>query len=115
MNAPSVRTRQLLLALAGLGLVLSCVGMTALIANNFSLGRVLLIGASLILTPLFAYVISIRGRARRSARDRAVARKAELDAQLAAFVTPEGIRATADQPDPALTPPPAEDPKDTPA
>jgi hypothetical protein len=113
MNAPSVRTRQRLLALAGLGLVLSCAGMTALIANNFSLGRVLLIGASLILTPLFAYVISIRGRARRSARDRAIARKAELDAQLAAFVTPEAIRATADQPDPALIPPPAaEEPED---
>jgi hypothetical protein len=109
MNAPSVRTRQILLALALLGLILACAGMIVLIGNNFTLGRILLIAASLILTPMFAYVISIRGRARRGARDRAIARKAELDAQMAAFVTPEGIRATADQPDPALPPPPAEE------
>lgn len=105
MNPPSVRTRQILLALALLGLILACAGMIVLIGNNFTLGRILLIAASLILTPMFGYVISIRGRARRGARDRAIARKAELDAQMTAFVTPEGIRATADQPDPALLPP----------
>lgn len=121
MNAPSLLMRQRLLILAVLGLVLACVGMIVLIGNNFTLGRILLIGASLILTPLFAYVISMRGRARRGARTRAIARKAELDAQMAAFVTPEGIRATADQPDPALLPPPDADdtallpPTDTPS
>jgi hypothetical protein len=114
MNAPSLRTRQILLALAILGLILACAGMIVLIGNNFTLGRILLIGASLILTPMFAYVISMRGRARRSARDRAIARKAELDAQMAAFVTPEGIRATADQPDPARPPAPAQETESTP-
>ncbi len=104
MNAPSLLMRQRLLILAVLGLVLACVGMIVLIGNNFTLGRILLIGASLILTPLFAYVISMRGRARRGARTRAIARKAELDAEMVAFLTPEGIRATADQPDPALLP-----------
>jgi hypothetical protein len=114
MNAPSLRTRQILLALAVLGLILACAGMIVLIGNNLTLGRILLIGASLILTPMFAYVISMRGRARRSARERAIARKAELDAQMAAFVTPEGIRATANQPDPARPPVPAEETESTP-
>lgn len=114
MNPPSLRTRQMLLALTALGLVLACAGMIVLVGNNLELGRILLIGASLILTPLFAYVISMRGSARRSARDRAVARKAELDAQMTAFLTPEAIRATADQPDPALTPAPGEETESTP-
>jgi hypothetical protein len=88
-----------LLALAVFGLVLACAGVTALVLSprDFTLGRWLLIGSSLILTPLFAYVISMRGGARRAARRRALARKAELDAQLAHLVTPEAIRATADE------------------
>jgi hypothetical protein len=94
-----MRTRRLLLALAILGLVLACAGLTALILSprDFTLGRWLLIFSSLILTPLFGYVISMRGGARREARRRAVARKAELDAKLAHLVTPETIRATADE------------------
>ena len=99
MRTPDMRTRQLLLVLATLGLVLACAGVTALILSprDFTLGRWLLIFASLILTPLFGYVISMRGGARRAARRRAIARKAELDAQLAHLVTPEAIRATADE------------------
>ena len=96
-----MRLRQGLLALAVLGLVLACAGLAALFLSprDFTAGRWLLILSSLILTPLFAYVINMRGPARRAARRRAIARKQELDAQLAQFVTPESIRATADQPD----------------
>jgi hypothetical protein len=98
-----MRTRQILLALGFLGLFFACAGVSALFLSprDFSLGRWLLIISSLILTPLFGFVISMRGSARRSARRRAIDRKQELDAQLAQMVTPEAIRATADLPDPA--------------
>src|SRR5689334_13908744 len=100
MRTPSMRLRQVLLGLALLGLVFACSGVAALFLSPraFTLGRWLLILSSLILTPLFAYVLSMRGSARRAARRRAIARKQELDAQLAQMVTPEAIRATADQP-----------------
>jgi hypothetical protein len=101
---PSLRTRRLLLALGFLGLLLACSGCAVLVPGNFTLGRWLLLGASAILTPLFIYIISMRGSARRAARTRAIARKAELDAELTAMVTPEAIRATADAPDPAAPP-----------
>ena len=81
-----------------LGLILACVGLIALVVvhDRFTLGRILLVGASLILTPLFGYVMSLRGRGRRESRRRAIARQAALQAELEHLVTPEAIRATAD-------------------
>jgi len=97
MRPPSLQTRRLLLAVGALGLVSACVGLGVLIGGDFTLGRWFVLASSLILTPLFIYVLSLRGSARRTQRRLAEARKAELDTELAAFVTPDAIRATGDE------------------
>ena len=86
---PAAPTRHQVIACGWLGVLAT--GNT----GNYGLGKWLLVAASLILTPLFAYMIGLRGGARRRMRRAAEARKAELDQQLTAFVTPDAIRATA--------------------
>ena len=97
MRPPSLRARRLLIVFGALALACACAGLAVLIGGDFALGRWLLLASSAILTPLFFYVTSLRGAARRAQRHRAEARKAELDTQLAEFVTPAAIRATADE------------------
>ena len=97
---PDVRTRKILLIAGIIGLVFACVGLSQAVfartVADFAGARLPLIIAWLILMPLFGYMISLRGRARKSARQRALQRKAALDAEAARLRTPEGVRAAGD-------------------
>ncbi len=94
---PDVRTRKILLIAGIIGLVFACVGLSQAVfarsVGDLTGARPALIIAWLILMPLFGYMISLRGRARKSARQRALARKAALDAEAARLRTPDGVRA----------------------
>ena len=85
-------TRKFLLIAGIIGLAFACVGLSqAVLAQSvadFTGARLPLIIAWLILMPLFVYTISLRGRARKGARQRALERKAALDAEAARLRTP---------------------------
>jgi hypothetical protein len=99
-----MRLRRILLVVAVLGVLFACAGLvqTLTAANSTDIGnaRPLLVVAWLILTPLFVYMMTLRGRARRVARDRALEEKRTLDAEVARLRTPEGIRAIAQAEEP---------------
>ncbi len=94
---PDVRTRKILLIAGIIGLAFACVGLSQAVfartVADFTGARPALIIAWLILMPLFGYMISLRGRARKSARQRALARKAALDTEAARLRTADGVRA----------------------
>lgn len=92
---PSVTMRKWLLIAAALGIVLACGGLFQLVTagnvNAFNGGRLWLFAAWLLLMPLFIYMIRLRGKGKRTARELAAEQQANETTQ-ADLRTPEGVR-----------------------
>jgi hypothetical protein len=92
---PSVTVRKWLLIAAALGIVLACGGMfqlvTASSVDAFNGGRLWLFVAWLLLMPLFVYMIRLRGKGKRAARDLAAEQQTN-ESLRAELRTPEGVR-----------------------
>ncbi len=93
---PDVTRRKGMIALAVIGIVLACSGLTQLVLAHsladFTGGRLWLVGAWLLLMPLLVYMLRLRGQGKRAARVVAQQQRAALDAETAALLTPDGIR-----------------------
>ena len=96
MSVPDVTLRKRLIAVAVVGVLLACSGLTQIVlARNladFNGARLWLLAAWLLLMPLFVYMMRLRGKGKRAARDLALQQKAQLDQDTAALLTPDGIR-----------------------
>ncbi len=93
---PNVVLRKRLIALAGVGLLLACSGLTQIVLAHsladFNGARLWLVAAWLLLMPLFVYMMRLRGQGKRAARTLALQQRAALDAATAELLTPDGIR-----------------------
>ena len=99
---PDLAIRKRLLAIVVVGVVFACAGLGqvafAQSRADWDGARLFLLIGWLILMPVFVYLMRLRGTARRTARERALARKQALEHEIAGLRTPEGIRAIGNAP-----------------
>jgi hypothetical protein len=71
--------------IGAIGVFTACFGCGLLVRNDIRAGIAFLIGAQLILVPLFLFLMTARRRTKRVVRTRSAQRQAELDALGEAF------------------------------